>query len=230
MDLTTVERALRGAGLLTRGAFHPQPGDDVPPLADGRPARTVVLAGNAGDSLWATFRAAAAASGETLELDEWSRRVLTGVAGSVGAQACFPFDGPPYLPFQRWAQRCEAVFPSPIGPLIHSEYGLWHAYRGALRFAEKLALPPLAVLSSPCVACTSRPCLSTCPVGALAEGRYDVVRCIAHVVSEAGRDCLEQGCRARRACPVGTGYRYPTPQARFHMEAFVKRAQKVGDS
>lgn len=230
MELATVERALEEAGLLARGAFHPQPDDHVPPLPDGRPARTVVLAGNAGDSLWMTFQVAAAETGGTLGLDEWSRRVLTGVASSLGAQACFPFDGPPYFPFQRWAQRAEAVFPSPIGPLIHTEYGLWHAYRGALSFAERLALPPPAMVKPPCVACASRACLSTCPVGALAEGRYDVARCVAHVVSEAGRDCLEQGCRARRACPIGADYHYPAPQARFHMEAFVKRARDVGDS
>ncbi len=226
MDLTTVERALRQTGLLARGAFHPQPSDEVPPLPNGRAAGTLVLAGNAGASLWPTFQAAAAAAGGVLALDEWSRRALTGVAGALGAHACFPFDGPPYLPFQRWARRAEPVFPSPIGPLIHPEYGLWHAYRGALAFGETLTLPPVTGVSSPCATCASRPCLSTCPVAALAEGRYDVARCVAHVVSEAGRDCLEQGCRARRACPVGTDYRYPAAQARFHMQAFVRRARR----
>src|SRR4030095_137820 len=42
----------------------------------------------------------------------------------------------------RWAMRAEAVAPSPLGILIHPDYGLWHAYRGALAFAERLALPP----------------------------------------------------------------------------------------
>ena len=37
--------------------------------------------------------------------------------------------------------RAEAVAPSPLGILIHPDYGLWHAYRGALAFAERLALP-----------------------------------------------------------------------------------------
>ena len=66
------------------------------------------------------------------------RRVAAAIdplARSVGAMALYPFDGPPYRPFQRWAMRAEPVAPSPLGLFIHPEYGLWHAYRAALVFA-----------------------------------------------------------------------------------------------
>ena len=56
----------------------------------------------------------------------------------VRGGALFPFSCPPFLPFLRWAERAEVVFPSPSGPLIHPVYGLWHTYRGN---ADSLAGP-----------------------------------------------------------------------------------------
>ncbi len=85
MDLNEIERLLQDAGLTPRGAFHPGSDDDVPPLAENAPARTVVLAGNAGPQMWRAFDAARAGGGMTL--DEWSRRVLTELALRLGAHA-----------------------------------------------------------------------------------------------------------------------------------------------
>jgi hypothetical protein len=48
-------RALVTAGLSPRGGFEVQAADLVPPLADGRLARTVLLAGNAGPAMWEAF-------------------------------------------------------------------------------------------------------------------------------------------------------------------------------
>ena len=220
-DLARIEAALAAAGLTPRGAFHPEADDGVPTLAGGAAAAPVVLAGNAGPGMWAAFAAAGTQPGAANPLDEWTRRVLEGVAADLGATALFPFGGPPYLPFQRWAMRAETVWPSPIGPLIHPEYGLWHAYRGALAFAGRLALPPREERPSPCDSCADKPCLTTCPVGALSESGYDVPACVAHISSPAGDDCLALSCRARRACPVGRDYAYGPDQARFHMAAFV---------
>ena len=67
-----------------------------------------------------------------------------------------------------------------------------------------------------------KPCLTTCPVGSLSEGVYDVPACVAHISSPAGDACLALSCRARRACPVGRDYAYGPDQSRFHMEAFVR--------
>jgi hypothetical protein len=232
MELTTIDKALREAGLLGRGGFHPHIDDDVPPLPDGRPAKTVVLAGNVGDSVWHPFQLAAQKQGKALSLDQWTQHVLTAVARKLRAHALFPFSGPPYLPFQRWAQHAEPVAPSPIGPLIHPQYGLWHAYRGALAFAERIELPPPVACATPCQRCPARPCLSTCPVGALTPGQFNVVACLDHLGKEAGRECLHGGCLARRACPVGVEFQYPRTQAQFHQQAFLRNAMKTatGDS
>jgi hypothetical protein len=216
MNLSEIEGALREAGLTPRGAFHPAAGEGVPPLAANVPARTVVLAGNAGPQMWQAFDAAGASS-----LDAWSEGVLTGLAQSLGAGAVFPFQRP-HLPFQRWAQRAEACHPSPLGLLIHPDYGLWHGYRGALLFAAALELPPPDRRPSPCASCAGRPCLGACPAGAFARGAYDVPACTRQLAVLPQPDCMDVGCLARHACPVGRDLRYAPAQARFHMRAFLR--------
>ncbi len=217
MNLAEIEHALREQGLSPRGAFHPAAADGVPCLAADTPARSLVLAGNAGPQMWTAF--AAARAGSDMTLDQWSERVLTGLAARLGARAVFPF-ARPYLPFQRWAQRAEACHPSPLGLLIHPDYGLWHGYRGALLFAGTIALPPPERRASPCAGCADRPCLRACPADAFAGGAYDVPACVRHLAAAPDGACMQRGCLARHACPVGRDYRYAPEQARFHMQAF----------
>jgi len=194
--------------------FRPGPEDGVP---EG--TTTVLLVGNAGPRMWEAF--STAIPGGANPLDTWCKTVLNDVARRFGGAALFPSDGPPYLPFQRWALKAEPVSLSPLGILIHPDYGLWHGYRGALAFAEELPVPPVAGRLSPCDDCAGRPCLSACPVAAFAEGDYDVPACTSHLKSGAGGDCMTLGCRARRACPVGRAHTYEPAQAAFHMRAFL---------
>jgi len=218
--MSTITTLATAEGLDVRGAFTPQAEDRA--LLGGEPIGTLVLLGNAGGRMWSHFAAAPeGGDGAPDPLDRWSRRVIEALAVRLDARALFPFDGPPYLPFQRWAQRAAPVWPSPIGPLIDAEYGLWHAYRGALGLAVALPCPDPPERASPCDSCRERPCLVTCPVGALGEGHYDIPACTDHLRTAAGRDCMEQGCRARRACPVGTRHHPAPEQAAFHMRAFL---------
>jgi ferredoxin len=221
-DLASLTRRCLAHGLHLRGGFHPEAEDGVPALPDGRPTGTLVLIGNIGGSLWPTFSGSPEAQdGAPHPLNRWTQRVVSQIAAEVGAVTLFPFGGPPYLPFQRWAMRAEPVAISPLGILIHPDYGLWHAYRGALAFADRLALPPRVERPRPCDSCADRPCLSTCPVGAFTGRGYDVPACIDHIAGPAGTACLGGCCLARRACPVGAGYAYETAQGHFHMAAFL---------
>ena len=226
-SLEAIYQALREVGLTPRGAFHPSLEDGVPDLADGQPAATLVLAGNAGPSMWDAFSKARDPSQDLL--DDWSRDVLEPLAKALGAGALFPFQKP-HLPFQRWAQRAEACHASPLGMFIHPDHGLWHGYRGALAFVERLDLPGPDNRPSPCDSCSDRPCLNTCPVGAFsAESAYDVPACARHLDRPEGEDCMSLGCRARRACPAGAEARYHPDQAAFHMKAFL-RARRLDGS
>ncbi len=216
-----ITAAAKRAKLLVRGGFHPISDDAVPPLAGGRPARTVLLLGNSGPHLWSSASTRLMADRASDPLDSWTEATVSAIAEAYGADPLFPFSGPPFLPFLRWAQRAEPVAPSAIGILIHPRYGLWHAYRAALAFADRLTLPPREDEAHPCDSCVEQPCLSTCPVGAFSTDGYDVDTCAAHIGSPAGRACLETGCIARHACPIGREYVYAPDQARFHMAAFL---------
>ena len=218
----TIVAAVEAEGLASRGAFRVAADDAVPPFMDGTPAETLVLVGNTSPGMWTVFSASEeAADGAPDALDRWSRRVVSRLADTLGGAAHFPFGGPPWLPFIRWAQRAGPVHPSPIGPLVHPDFGLWHAYRGAIAFRERLDLSPRDDRGSPCENCPDRPCLSSCPVGAFSEAGYDVDGCVAHIAGPSGASCLGAGCLARHACPVGRNAVYSAPQAAFHMRAFL---------
>jgi len=225
--LETVLAAIEGAGLVARGALRLSDSERTGALAD---VRTIVLAGFVGRNGWDAFAASAEARDRTDHpLDRWSRRVIEALARDLGAKALFPFDGPPFRPFQQWAMRAEPVHPSPIGLLIHPAYGLWHSYRGALGFREALDVTEPVATPSPCESCRERPCLNACPVGAFSPAVYDVAACAGHLEDAAGADCMSAGCRARRACPVGAAHAYGPEQASFTMRAFL-RARAAADS
>jgi hypothetical protein len=219
MTLADVGAAARAVGLALRGGFALTAAEQVGPLAA---SRTIALLGFVGAQHWPEFAASPEArDGAAHSLDRWSRRVVTALAARFGALPLFPFEGPPYWPFQRWARRAEPLHPSPLGMLIHPQYGLWHSYRGALAFAQTLDLPPPADIASPCATCADRPCLSACPVGAFTTAGYDVAACADLLRRPGGGDCMGGGCLARRACPVGREFAPSQQQAAFYMRAFL---------
>jgi hypothetical protein len=208
-----IAAALAPHGLILRGGFPPEPGEK-----GFAGVATVILVGNAGGAMWAAF--APHVDGEPHPLDRWTRAVVEPIAERFGARAVFPF-GADAPPFQRWAERAETLHRSPLGILIHPEYGLWHAYRAALLFAEELPLPPRSDRANPCESCVAKPCLSACPVGAFTPDGYDVPACAAHL-RRLDATCASAGCHARNACPVGAKWRYPEAQIRYHMAAFAR--------
>jgi len=220
-SVETVVRAASASGLAVRGAFIPEIDDHVPHFADGACCRTVVLLGWTGSIQWPVFAASPEANdGLPDPLNRWSRRVIDRIASEFGGAAFYPFDGPPRLDFQRWALQAESVHRSPLGLLIHSEWGLWHSYRGAIGLRERLDLPYRECAPSPCESCR-KPCLSACPVYAFAADRpYDDTSCRSYL-KEGTADCLTQSCAARRACPVAPQMRYAESQAAFHIRAFL---------
>ncbi|HLW89863.1 MAG TPA: ferredoxin [Roseiarcus sp.] len=222
--LAQIYQEISRAGLVPRGALRLADDEREGSLAD---VATIVLAGTCGGEGWSAFaNSAERQDGRSDPLDRWSRRIIDQLAVARGAKALYPFGGPPYLPFQRWAMRAEPVEVSPLGMLIHPEYGLWHSYRGALGFVETFPIPEIQRRACPCDTCLARPCLSACPVGAFTNAGYNVDSCASHLLSEQGQACMNGGCLARRACPAGAEYRQGEDQARFHMKAFL--AARIG--
>lgn len=217
-----VQSVVGAHGLRCRGGFDFEPDEAGPALSDGSAARAVMLIGNAGAGYWPHFSRwrAGLASPVANPLDTWSRIVIEKAAASVGAHAVSPSDRP-YLPFQRWAMRAEGLRPSPLGILMHPEFGLWHAYRGALLFGQALGFAAASAPRHACDACAEKPCLRACPVEAYGGDGFAYHECVAWVRGAEGGACLAYGCKDRNACPVGTGYRYPAEAQAFHMAAFA---------
>jgi hypothetical protein len=205
--------ALTPYGLVLRGGIHLKQDKLQTP-------QTLMLVGNISSEMWESFSQKDIRSPDPL--DHWTQQVVEPIAAKFGAVAYFAFEGPPYHPFQRWAMQAENVFQSPIGPLIHPKYGLWHAYRAALVFDEILDLPIQEPAANPCDSCEDKPCLSTCPVGAFMSEAYNVPKCVEYLKTSAGKTCLSNSCAARRACPIGIEYQYNEAQSSHHMGAFFR--------
>jgi ferredoxin len=216
--LRVLEEALRPSGILLRGVVQFGSGEG-PALSGGGAARSVVLLGNAGGSIWPSFEGWHRENDVENPLDTWSKAVIGPIAGELGATPFYPSD-PPYMPFQQWAMRAEGLKASPLGILIHPRYGLWHGYRAALGFAQALDADSSADRASPCDDCGGRPCLGACPAGAISMAGFAVQPCRAYLATKEGTSgCMVSGCVARNACPVGAQYRYGEAQLRFHMAA-----------
>jgi hypothetical protein len=220
--LDQIAAALGPYGMVPRGGFVFDKNNHAPRKSEGARPQSVVLVGHFGSSIWPQFMRWREAHPSAQDpLDTWSKEVLNAVAENLGATAVFPSDKP-YLPFQQWAMQAEGLRASPLGLLIHPEYGLWQAFRGALLFDRVLDISSGGPRRHPCDDCQDKPCLSACPVNAFRIDGYDVVRCRGHLASGEGDACLTGGCLARRACPVGRESAYCVRQMRFHMDAFAK--------
>lgn len=208
MTLRDVEVLAAPHGLFVMGA------------KSGADPGTLVLLG-AGPGCWPVFiRSPEYADTQPDPLDRWSKRVIGSLAATLGATDVYPSDGPPYAPFIQWALDSGRFFQSPTGMMIHDTAGLMISIRGALRFPAPLNIPK-AQGQSPCVTCTEQPCVTACPVDALSSQRdYDVPTCKSFLGTLEGQDCMEQGCKVRRACPVSQEFDRASAQSAFHMTAF----------
>lgn len=190
----------------------------VEPEEEGFPAgtRTLLLLGPREPGFWAHLTAQPE-WGDPDPVDRWSRRVIGRIACDLGAKALFPFGGPPWHPFYRWALRTGRVWDSPVRLLVHAGQGLLVSFRGALALREVVDLPPAG--TKPCEGCAA-PCLAACPAGALGAGGYDVPACHAWLDRAEGAECMAGGCLVRRACPVSQSYARLPEQSAYHMGQF----------
>lgn len=195
------------------GGFVATEEDGLPPGT-----QTLLMLGPKEPGFWPHLTAQPEWDGAADPIDRWSRRVIGQLACDLGAKAVFPFGGPPYHPFYKWALRTGRVWDSPVRLLVHETQGLMVSFRGALALKQRLSLPPPP--AKPCNTC-AKPCLAACPAGALGAGGYDVPACHSYLAG-GERNCMKAGCLVRRACPAGTGYARIPEQSAYHMGQFHK--------
>ncbi len=190
--------------------------DGDPDLPSG--TRTVLFLGPLEPGFWPHVLAQPEWGGPD-PVDRWSRRVVGGMACDLGAKALFPFGGPPYHPFIRWALQTGRVWESPVRLLVQAEQGLLVSFRGALALKQHIDPPP--ALPRPCDTC-HQPCLTACPAGALTPQSYDLSSCHAYLDTAPGASCMGSGCAVRRACPLSAAYARLPEQSAYHMRQFHK--------
>jgi len=210
--------------------------------ARGGAARDVALIGSGGRALFDAFRTSREARGPGPDpLDRFVRRGLDaaraallsrGVELAVVHYDDLASDGsgaPSFLDLLALARAAGIGFPSPLGLLVHREFGPWWSLRALAIASEPLALGPRpsarasevgrALAPSPCADCAA-PCASACPARAVQPGRVFAVDACSAWRSE--QSVCESTCAARRACPVGREHAYDPDAEAHHMRASAR--------
>ena len=114
LSFSDIERRIAKDHLRCCGGFYPSEVDGLDSAIE-----TAIIVGNAGNTensaFWRAFEAGRQAIKNPLEC--WTRLVLDQIAEELNAEVIFPFEGPPFIPILAWAQKVEAVYLSPFGPL-----------------------------------------------------------------------------------------------------------------
>ena len=221
MNLTDLAVNLEGFGLHLRGLLNLTREEIESLQIDIDGDVSIALVGNIGSSYWPVFSTSSEyQDGQPDPLDRWSRQVTEQVKKEFGTRAIYPFEGPPYYPFQQWAKRAEGLSQSPLGLMIHPRHGLWHSYRFGLLIPQVVEQQPNP-LTSPCESCELQPCLNTCPVNAFGNDGYDIENCAEYLNQNVDAQCHQVGCLARLACPIGGEFSYNSAQHTFHLRAFL---------
>lgn len=193
--------------------------------------RSIIVIGNGGGAFWQSYRRHVDANpGWDLRdhpLDDFTRAVVEReIAGPLRARnfrftIVYPFvSDAGNLHFMELARIAGIGGPSLIGVLIHPRYGTWIALRAALLMEEMLDEPGDALGFDPCPRCVPKSCMPACPVGAVSERGWDVIKCVRHRV-EAAPDC-SAGCYSRLDCVIGPQHRYPDDELRHHQERALR--------
>ncbi|MCP4185964.1 MAG: hypothetical protein GY761_22110 [Hyphomicrobiales bacterium] len=229
-SISVLEDSLKEYGMNILGGFHLEPDEAVSFARSNCTVAGLVVASH-GRDMWRSFQASVFFKDQLPDsLDRWTRSVLEDLAIKTGSGLVLPFDRP-FPPFQEWAKRASGISNSPLGILMHHEYGLWFGLRGVFLFEVKVENQAVNKLIQhrfdneyPCDICIEKPCLSHCPVNAFDKTGLNVKACFSHlekIVNFSSQpDCLSKGCAARDACPVGAHHKYCDEQLQFHMNSY----------
>lgn len=197
------------------------PSSRVAPLAPR--GRGIVVAGHGGDGFWRAYRSFCREHPDHTAapdpVDRFTRAVVLDAAADLAHERIlFPFDYPAVpVSFQHLGEAAGLGARSLLGVLVHPVYGPWIALRAAIVVAADVVAPRPADGFDPCPACTERPCIAACPVGAVGDGGWDVPRCAAHRLAATG-NCAA-GCTARIECVYGRAHRYSADALAYHQAA-----------
>ena len=138
-----------------------------------------------------------------------------------------------FLDFRVLGRESGLGYESPLGLLIHPMYGLWVSMRMVLLTTDVIEniekienietieqTDSTSICSNPCTGCVEKPCITSCPAGAVTTEGWSVQPCASfHEVSER---CTVK-CHSRLACPVGKESRHSPLQQLYHNARTIGR-------
>lgn len=172
--------------------------------------RQLILLGHGGKTLWAALKASAISSDNPI--DDFSRRSaeqwFAAQCPATAHEIIYPGTIPVGL--QALGKIAGWHHASPFMVGIHQDWGTWYAYRVVMLAATDLPTSTPRHSESPCASCADRPCVASCPAGALDDGRFALEKCLAYRRQPSSR--CKTTCIARITCPVGSAHRYSDEQ------------------
>ena len=225
-------------------------GLNVMGVADGSPyahllegCESAVVVGNGGRTLWEYFvqtleEDPSRLSEHSHPFDDMVERWIEKISVDVGLKQGEHFrwircaaTEETFVDFRCLGRDAGLGSSSPVGLLIHPEYGLWFGLRAVLLTTEKLDAhwlhnhpkPTLNVeggAESPCSRCVEKPCISACPAKAVQVEGWSVQRCATF--HQTSSDCAGR-CHSRLACPVGREHRHSALQHLYHNDPVYGR-------
>jgi hypothetical protein len=164
--------------------------------------RQLILIGHGGKHLWAALKDSGIASENPIDdfssatVRQWlaahRHTIIYPTRDSLGLQALGKLAG--------WHHA------SPFMVGINETWGSWYAYRVVALSDTDFAPTVRQTTASPCAQCRDKPCLGSCPAGALSDDTFDLEKCIAYRKQPTSR--CRATCLARVSCPVGAEHRY----------------------
>ena len=132
----------------------------------------------------------------------------------IECQIIFRFEAP-FQPFIDWTKKCSTMGSSPVRLLVHEEKGLFISFRGDLGINEYSESQNNS--KDICTTC-EKPCLTACPLNALNQEGYDVIRSKKYLNTPSDQQ-RKDTCLVRISCPTGQTLRMKE-QWHFQMKLF----------
>ncbi|MEA9358185.1 hypothetical protein SHI21_18265 [Bacteriovorax sp. PP10] len=164
--------------------------EDLFPFSDEQKNKTLCLIGNGGKALWEKLPHPLDTSTHPFDLyvenkmQEFAEKILEDKIEVLYPNYSYT------LPLQKLGRALNLCTQSPIGLDIHSEFGLWFAFRGVFLTSKDIPDTALDKISSPCETCLEKPCLTTSDIA-----------------------------RGRLCCPIKKEHQYLPAQIDFHQNA-----------
>jgi hypothetical protein len=182
------------------------------PLAE---YRRLVLVGHGGRRMWQALQERGKDTADPVDAYSiaLTRQFIRDYLDDAQSHWLYP-DTDYIVPLQQLGEAAGWSYPSPLGSGISPVYGVWFAYRAAFLTNADLPLLQDDPAASPCSTCVEKPCITTCPVGAVRADDFGITECVSFRLQPAS-PCADR-CLARLACPFFPQHRYSLEQIQYH--------------